>query len=123
FLGGGVCYSAATKIAIAGVAPALIREHGEVSEPVAVALARGIRQRFDATYGVGVTGIAGPGGGTPEKPVGTVHIAVAGPSGEELFGKEWVDRVRLDSPMSLEVYERAAVIFRTARLAGYTIRS
>jgi len=77
FAGGGVCYTAATKIAVAGVDPALIREHGEVSEAVAVALARGIRERFGATYGVGVTGIAGPGGGTPEKPVGTVHIAVA----------------------------------------------
>ena len=83
FLGGGVCYTAALKTAIAGVEPALIAEHGEVSEPVAVALARGIRERCGATYGIGVTGIAGPSGGTPEKPVGTVHIAVAGPSSHE----------------------------------------
>jgi nicotinamide-nucleotide amidase len=83
FLGGGVCYTAEAKIAIAGVDAALIREHGEVSEPVAVALARGIRERFGATYGVGVTGIAGPGGGSAEKPVGTVHIAVAGPASHE----------------------------------------
>jgi len=83
FLGGGVCYTARLKTEIAGVDPALIREHGEVSEPVAIALARGIRERFGATYGIGVTGIAGPGGGTPEKPVGTVHIAVAGPSSDE----------------------------------------
>jgi nicotinamide-nucleotide amidase len=83
FLGGGVCYTAALKTSIAGVDPALIREHGEVSEPVAVALARGIRERCGATYGIGVTGIAGPGGGTPEKPVGTVHLAVAGPSSHE----------------------------------------
>ncbi|MFZ2489925.1 MAG: competence/damage-inducible protein A [Thermoanaerobaculia bacterium] len=77
FLGGGICYTAAAKTALAGVDPELIREHGEVSEPVALAMARGIRERFGATYGVAVTGIAGPGGGTPEKPVGTVHIAVA----------------------------------------------
>ena len=83
FLGGGVCYTAALKASIAGVDPALIREHGEVSEPVAVALARGIRQRCGATYGIGVTGIAGPSGGTPEKPVGTLHIAVAGPASHE----------------------------------------
>lgn len=83
FLGGGICYTAAAKMAIAGVDEALIREHGEVSEPVAVALATGIRARFNATWGVGITGIAGPTGGTPEKPVGTVHIAVAGPDGHE----------------------------------------
>ncbi|HEX2061299.1 MAG TPA: CinA family nicotinamide mononucleotide deamidase-related protein [Thermoanaerobaculia bacterium] len=80
YMGGGVCYTAAAKTAIAGVDPALIREHGEVSEAVAVALAKGIRERFGTTWGVGITGIAGPTGGTPEKPVGTVHIAVAGPN-------------------------------------------
>ena len=79
YMGGGVCYTGAAKIAIAGVDPQLIRDHGEVSEEVAVALAKGIRERFGTTYGVGVTGIAGPTGGTPEKPVGTVHIAVASP--------------------------------------------
>lgn len=79
YLGGGVCYTAATKIAIANVDPALIAAHGEVSEEIARALAHGIRERFGTTWGVGITGIAGPTGGTPEKPVGTVHIAVAGP--------------------------------------------
>ncbi|HSP17460.1 MAG TPA: CinA family nicotinamide mononucleotide deamidase-related protein [Thermoanaerobaculia bacterium] len=77
YLGGGVCYEAKAKIDIAGVDRALIEKHGEVSEEVAVALATGIRKRFDATYGVGVTGIAGPSGGSEAKPVGTVHIAVA----------------------------------------------
>jgi nicotinamide-nucleotide amidase len=77
YLGGAVCYTGAAKITLAGVDEALIREHGEVSEEVAIALAEGIRARFGATYGVGITGIAGPTGGTPEKPVGTVHIAVA----------------------------------------------
>jgi len=78
FMGGAVCYTAAAKIDLAGVDAALIAEHGEVSEPVAIALARGARKRFGTTYGIGVTGIAGPGGGTEAKPVGTVHIAVAG---------------------------------------------
>jgi competence/damage-inducible protein CinA C-terminal domain len=78
FMGGAVCYTAESKHALAGVDPELIREHGEVSEPVAIALARGARERFGTTYGIGVTGIAGPGGGTEAKPVGTVHIAVAG---------------------------------------------
>ena len=89
FAGGGVCYTAETKTAIAGVDPALIREHGEVSEPVAIALARGVRERFGASYGIGVTGIAGPSGGTPEKPVGTVHIAVAGPASHEHRKMVW----------------------------------
>ena len=83
YLGGAVCYTGAAKIALAGVDPQLIRDHGEVSEPVAIALAQGVRDRFGATWGVGVTGIAGPTGGTPEKPVGTVHIAVAWPEGHK----------------------------------------
>jgi nicotinamide-nucleotide amidase len=83
YLGGAVCYTAAAKIDLVGVDPALIREHGEVSEPVAIALARGARARFGTTWGVGITGIAGPTGGTPDKPVGTVHIAVAGPHGDD----------------------------------------
>jgi nicotinamide-nucleotide amidase len=77
FLGGGVVYTAQAKMFLAGVDPQLIQEHGEVSEPVALDLARGIRRRFGSTYGVGITGIAGPGGGSEAKPVGTVHIAVA----------------------------------------------
>jgi nicotinamide-nucleotide amidase len=55
----------------------LIRLHGEVSEEVAIAMARGIRERLGTTYGIGVTGIAGPGGGSEAKPVGTVHVAVS----------------------------------------------
>ena len=82
-MGGAICYTAAAKTELAGVDPALIREHGEVSEPVAIALARGARERFKTTWGIGITGIAGPSGGTPEKPAGTVHIAVSGPSGDE----------------------------------------
>jgi nicotinamide-nucleotide amidase len=83
FLGGAVCYTADAKVAIAGVDRELILAHGEVSEEVAVALANGIRERFGSTYGIGVTGIAGPGGGSEAKPVGTVHIAVSSASGVE----------------------------------------
>lgn len=76
YMGGAVCYTAKAKIDLAGVDPELIRLHGEVSEEVAIALARGVRARFGTTYGIGVTGIAGPGGGSEAKPVGTVHVAV-----------------------------------------------
>lgn len=83
YLGGGVCYTGDAKVALANVDRALLVEHGEVSEPVAIALARGVRERFGSTYGIGITGILGPGGGSEAKPVGTVHIAVAGPEQTE----------------------------------------
>ncbi len=77
FLGGAVVYSNQLKISFANVAPDLIAQHGAVSEEVAKALASGIRQRTGATIGLGVTGIAGPSGGTEDKPVGLVYIAVS----------------------------------------------
>ena len=73
---GEVCYSNRSKIDSLGVPAALIAEYGAVSEPVARAMAEGIRTKASTHVGVGVTGIAGPGGGTPDKPVGTVMIAV-----------------------------------------------
>ena len=77
-LGGVVAYSNAAKIAFADVPAELIERHGAVSPEVAAALADGARARFGADVGVGITGIAGPGGGTVEKPVGTVCLSVAG---------------------------------------------
>jgi len=79
---GVVCYSNDAKTALAGVPASLIEQHGAVSEEVAGALARGIARESGAEVGLGVTGIAGPTGGTPEKPVGTVHLAAAAPEGE-----------------------------------------
>jgi len=73
---GVVCYSNRSKTDLVGVPEEMIREHGAVSEPVARAMADGIRARARSSIGIGVTGIAGPGGGTPQKPVGTVAIAV-----------------------------------------------
>ncbi len=77
FLGGAVVYDNSLKTSLAGVPPIMIAEHGAVSREVAEALAEGIRKRCKATYGVGVTGIAGPGGGTDQKPVGLVFIALS----------------------------------------------
>jgi nicotinamide-nucleotide amidase len=81
FVGGALVYANAEKVRQCGVSPALLEAHGAVSEPVARALAEGIRQRTGTTYGLAVTGIAGPGGGSEQKPVGTVHLAVTGPEG------------------------------------------
>jgi nicotinamide-nucleotide amidase len=78
--GGAVVYSNALKTGLAGVPPEMIAAHGAVSEPVAVALAEAIRERTGADIGVGITGVAGPGGGTPQKPVGTVALAVVAPA-------------------------------------------
>jgi nicotinamide-nucleotide amidase len=85
FLEGAVTYSNAAKSSRLGVPPELIVEDGAVSESVARAMAEGIRRTARSTYGVGITGIAGPGGGTEGKPVGTVHMAVAGPDGTQHF--------------------------------------
>jgi nicotinamide-nucleotide amidase len=76
FLGGVVTYADAAKSELAGVEPAAIAEHGAVSEPVARAMALGVAQRLGADLAVGITGIAGPTGGSAEKPVGTVWLAV-----------------------------------------------
>jgi nicotinamide-nucleotide amidase len=77
FLGGVICYSNELKISLVGVPQSLIESKGAVSSEVALALADGIRKRTGASLGVGITGISGPGGGTPEKPVGLVHIGLA----------------------------------------------
>jgi nicotinamide-nucleotide amidase len=83
FIGGVLAYSNESKIAQLGVDPALIEQHGAVSEPVACALADGARARFGTTYAIGITGVAGPTGGSAEKPVGTVWISLAGPHATE----------------------------------------
>jgi nicotinamide-nucleotide amidase len=111
-----VAYSNAAKTALLGVPAALITSHGAVSEPVAVSMAEGVRVRAGSTIGVGITGIAGPDGGTPEKPVGTVAIAVDGPWGTHvrtrvlLGGREhikfWATQAALDDVRRLLLRER-----------------
>jgi nicotinamide-nucleotide amidase len=81
---GVVCYSNRAKEEMLGVPAALIAAHGAVSEPVASAMAGGIAERSGSDIGIGITGIAGPGGGTSEKPVGTVAIAVKTPSATQI---------------------------------------
>jgi nicotinamide-nucleotide amidase len=97
FLGGVVSYSNSLKSAWVDVPAEIIESRGAVSSEVAVALADGIRRRTGATLGVGITGVAGPTGGTPEKPVGTVHVAIADSSGSKERGALYPgerDRIR-----------------------------
>jgi nicotinamide-nucleotide amidase len=97
FLGGAIVYSNALKIAFANVPPDTLASHGAVSPEVAEALAKGIRQRTGSTLGLGVTGIAGPSGGTEAKPVGLVYIALSDAQKTEVVEKNFRgdrDRVR-----------------------------
>jgi nicotinamide-nucleotide amidase len=82
--GGIVAYANDVKAQLVGVSPELIETHGAVSQEVALALADGARERLDADIGIGVTGVAGPDGGTPEKPVGLVWIALTAADGRRL---------------------------------------
>jgi nicotinamide-nucleotide amidase len=84
FLGGTVSYANSAKEKLLGVRAETLRQHGAVSEEVAREMALGARKKFDADFAIAVTGIAGPAGGTKEKPVGTVFIALASSSGVEV---------------------------------------
>ena len=96
FLGGAVVYSNQLKTGFADVPADLIAKHGAVSREVAAALAEGIRKRCQATLGVGITGVAGPAGGTSEKPVGLVFHALAGDQGTEVNERNFPgDRKRI----------------------------
>ena len=96
FLGGAVVYSNTLKTELAGVPAEMIDRHGAVSREVAAALAEGIRYRCESTLGVGITGVAGPTGGTVEKPVGLVFHAVASDSGTEVEQRNFPgDRKRI----------------------------
>jgi nicotinamide-nucleotide amidase len=110
FLGGAVVYSNNLKTEFAGVPADMIDRHGAVSREVAAALAEGIRYRCESTLGVGITGVAGPGGGTPEKPVGLVFHAVASDTGTEVVQRNFPgDRKRIRrfaSTMALDMVRK-----------------
>jgi nicotinamide-nucleotide amidase len=96
FAGGAIVYSNAVKTELAGVPADMIERHGAVSREVAAALAEAIRYRCDTTLGIGITGVAGPTGGTPEKPVGLVFHALASASGTEVIERNFPgDRKRI----------------------------
>lgn len=111
FLGGAVVYSNELKTQFANVPKALIDKHGAVSREVAAALAEGIRKRCLASYGVGITGVAGPTGGTEQKPVGLVYVALAGEEGTQVVERNFPgDRKRIRTfatQQALEMVRRA----------------
>jgi competence/damage-inducible protein CinA-like protein len=111
FSGGAVVYSNQLKTAFAGAPAALIKRHGAVSSEVAVALAEGIRKRCGTTFGLGVTGVAGPTGGTEEKPVGLVFHALACEAGTDVIERRFPgDRKRIRwfaSQQALDMVRRA----------------
>lgn len=116
FLGGAIVYANAEKVRQCGVSESVLAEQGAVSEAVARALAEGIRDRSGSSWGLAVTGIAGPGGGTAEKPVGTVHIACAGP------GDTAHEKLRLpyDRPRNLAATVAMALDLLRRTLLGTT---
>ena len=109
-LGGLTVYSNEAKVALAGVDAGLIERHGAVSAEVAGALADGAIERLGADVGIGITGIAGPGGGSEEKPVGTVCLSVAERGG-----------ARIDRTLQLPG-DRAMVRERTTTVAMHLLR-
>ncbi|MEN9206484.1 MAG: competence/damage-inducible protein A [Thermostichales cyanobacterium SZTDM-1c_bins_54] len=82
FLGGVIAYDNRIKTALLGVSPELLAREGAVSEATAIAMAQGVQQRLGSHWALSITGIAGPGGGSPEKPVGLVWIGIAAPTGQ-----------------------------------------
>ncbi len=125
FVGGVVSYSDAVKTSQLGVPADLLAAYGAVSSEVAVAMATGARTRLAADLGVGVTGVAGPDGGTPEKPVGLVFIAVADARGADVRRFQWTgDRamnIAESAAAALELLlERASTLVAGARVGALT---
>lgn len=110
FRGGAVVYSNKLKTELAGVPEEMIHRHGAVSREVAAALAEGIRYRCESTLGVGITGVAGPTGGTADKPVGLVFHAIASDSGTDVVQRNFPgDRKRIRrfaSTMALDMLRK-----------------
>jgi len=99
FMGGIISYDNAVKIGLLGVSPAVLDAEGAVSSPVAFQMASGVRARLGTDWGIGITGIAGPQGGSEEKPVGLVYVGISGPGGKiesrayrfgNLRGRDWI---------------------------------
>jgi PncC family amidohydrolase len=117
FLGGVVSYSDAVKVSLLGVDAEHLSSHGAVSAQVAKAMAVGAVQRTGASIAVAVTGVAGPGGGSPAKPVGLTYVAVADSGGVEVRRFMWTG----DRSGNRDATARAALVLLLERLASGAI--
>lgn len=110
FKGGILAYNNQVKVDLLGVSSEVLNQHGSVSPPVAIQMAQGVKKLLKADYGIGITGIAGPTGATPQKPVGLVYIALASPqkaySGEFRFSGDRAIIKRRASQMALDMLRR-----------------
>lgn len=119
--GGVVTYSYALKTKLLQVEPEMLAQYGAVSEPVVTQMARSARKLLDTDLAIAVSGIAGPGGATDEKPVGTVHFALAGPGNDDLEHRLVIfpgdrERVRrMTSQLALEMIRRKVLEVREAK--------
>jgi nicotinamide-nucleotide amidase len=110
---GVVAYANSMKEGLLGVPAEVLERRGAVSEEVARALAEGVRLRGGTTWGIGITGIAGPGGGGLDKPVGTVHLAIAGPQGTIAWARRYPgDRDRIRKIAGHDVLNRLRLLIR-----------
>lgn len=107
FIGGVIAYSNQVKSALLQVSEETLNTKGAVSEETAIQMARGVRELLKTDIGIGITGIAGPGGGTPTKPVGLVYIALSAPDYEECLQFRWeghrIQNKRLSTEAALEM--------------------
>jgi nicotinamide-nucleotide amidase len=110
--GGVVSYSNEAKTELLGVPPSLIEAHGAVSPEVAAAMAEGVRTRFGATLGLSATGVAGPAGGTPEKPVGLVYLGLSTAEGTQTRRLD----IGADQPRAIIQHRAAKSAINWARL-------
>ena len=110
YMGSCVTYANEAKVKLVGVSEETLKAHGAVSEQTAAEMARGVREALGTDIGISTTGIAGPGGGTPEKPVGTIYVGISSKLGES------VTRLRL-SPMRTRDYLRTCTVGNALSLA------
>lgn len=110
-LGGVIAYSNEAKIALLGVSPSTLEQHGAVSEPIALAMARGARERFGADIAISTTGIAGPTGGTADKPVGLVYIGLVSMQEERCERHVWEEDRLGNKRLSAEAALRLLVSY------------